>query len=236
MPLAVSLALLTAGCGGDDSEPELPEPIETPTPDNPDQPTPDEPKPDEPTPDKPEEPKYHTPEECEFLCSWKVCWEKIDWYRCMNGKWSYYESDIYDAPASYHKWYGWPYHLAFLKDAYGYLCAIWNTSAVVDLDNLVKLVEEKGSINYNDEVILTDGVLRGSHMFHTKWYPEANKDVDMLVFMSGKTVMWRWKITQFDGESFTASPAHYDFPKAEDGSIHCFTTYKFKRFVPETNQ
>lgn len=58
----------------------------------------------------------------------------------------------------------------------------------------------------------------------------------MLLFFSASGNVWeRWKITQFDGESFTASLAYYDFPKREDGSNYCFTTYKFVRYVPQTN-
>lgn len=227
---ALSLALLTSSCGGDDSEPEPPEPIEKPTPDDPTPDEPEEPTPDEPVPDAP---KYYTPEESEFHGAWKVCWEKVETYKCFNGRWSLYETEIYEAPDQFHKWNGWPYHLGFLEDAYGYLCAIWDTSAIADLDNLVSLVGQKGSTKYSYEVILTDGGLSGNSMFHVKWYPEANKDVDMLVFMSGKTVMWRWKITKFDGESFMVSPAFYDFDKPEDGAIDFFWSYKFERYTPQ---
>lgn len=234
LPMALSMALLTTACGGD--EPEPPEPIETPTPDEPtpDEPTPDEPTPDEPTPDVS---KYYTPEESEFYGMWRVCWEKIDWYRCFNNKWSYTESDIYDGPTSWHSWYGWPYYLGILKDTRGYLYSIWESLAIGDFDNLVSLVEQKGSIKYSDfEVILTDGVLSGNSASYIEWHPNVKNDVDMLLFFSASGNVWeRWKITQFDGESFTASPAHYDFPKREDGSNYCFTTYKFVRYVPQTN-
>lgn len=228
LPLTLSLALLTTGCGGDDSEPEPPEPIEKPTPE---EPTPEEPTPDEPTPDEPS--NYYTPEESEFYGTWRVCWEKVERYRCFNGKWSLYQTDIYEAPDEFHKWYGWPYYLGFLKDAGGYLCAIWDLSAINDFDNLVSLVEQKGSTKYSYEVVLADGSLSGNSMFRVNWYPEANAGVGMLVFKSGKTVMWRWKITQFDGESFMVSPAHYDFDKPEDGAIDFFWSYRFVRYTPQ---
>lgn len=227
LPVFIVMAMLTTGCGDDEPETEPSQPIENL---NPDDSTTDEPKPDEPNPDEPEpEPSnYYTPEQSEFYGLWRVYWEKVEWFRCFNGKWSPYKTEITDNQEELNKEYGWPYNIGFLQDSFGYFCVTWDWKAIADFDNLVNLVEQKGSAKY-EYMTLTDGSLSGGDMFRVKWYPEANTDVDMLVFMSGKSVMWRWKITQFDGESFMATPAHYDFDKPEDGAIDIFKSYKFER-------
>lgn len=235
-PLATALILLATGCGGDEPEPapETPPETEQPGPETPENPdTPDEPeKPEEP--DQPDTPdgdktKYHVPEENEFLGQWVVYWQKCENWQCFYGKWVK-RGDEFTNEADIRS--GFPYQIAFLHDAQGHNRMIWGSwVAIAHYEDILKLVAEKGSGHF-DGLYVNDGQFSGDAMQWT-WYPEANTDVGMIVVSSGKTNMHRWKITQFDGDSFTASPAHYDFPKAEEGNTASFYTRKYKRYVPK---
>lgn len=237
-PLATALILLATGCGGDEPEPapETPPETEQPGPETPENPdTPDEPEkpaePDQPATPDGDKTKYHVPEENEFLGPWRVYWQKCETWRYFYGKWTKTEEEIEDE-AYIQKQSGFPYFIAFVRDAWDQNRIIWGSGpAAIYYNDVLKLVAEKGSGHF-EGLYVEDGLFSGDAM-QWIWYPEANTDVSMIVLKSGKNVSYRWKITQFDGDSFTVSPAFYDFPKGEDGDIHFFYTRKYRRFVPQ---
>lgn len=230
---------MTTSCGNDDPDapdqeeqvPSTPQQPDTPDkPDNPDNPdTPDDPSQNDPNED--DNSKYFTPTEKDFLGAWRAYWVKMETYKCHDNKWSLSETEILDEnTAGASDFWGWARYIGFINDDLNPNKLLWEYGAAY-LDVINQAIANKESWSMEYGIVLDKGKITGGNYYNWIWYPDANTNVSMLVLKDSKDVQYRWKITQFDGESFTSSPAFYDdFPSNKEGDQKTFYTYKYRRY------
>lgn len=238
LSMILSFSCITVSCGNDEPDEAEPPYQETPKPEEPDQPNePDEPEePENPeTPDDKDPPegdtsKYFTPTEKDFLGAWKAYWAKRETYKCSAGKWKLSETEVFTSD-NIGYFSNWAKTIAFLDDNLNRQKLLWDDAAS-HLTTILSAIENRESWIMWYNIQLENGVIKGGNVYDWTWYPKANTDVSMIVLSGGKNVQHRWKITQFDGESFTSSPPFYDdFPSYKDGDMKTFYTFKYRRFT-----
>lgn len=236
--LTVALSSVVVSCGKDEPDkPDVPPETETPVPDEPSQPDepsdPGEPEePDNPSNQEPPEgdsSNYFTPTATDFLGAWRAYWVKKETYKCKNGKWSLSETEIYSDNIGTLQ--NWAKIIAFIDDDLNGKKLIWDYTAS-HYSTIIEAINNRDSWIMNYDIALENGVITGGNYYNWTWYPNVNEGVSMIVLNSGKTVQHRWKISQFDGDSFTSSPPFYDdFPSNKEGDLKNFYTYKYRRFT-----
>lgn len=180
---------------------------------------------EDPEPPAGNESKYFIPSEEDFMGRWQAYWQKKEIYWAKGGKWEKTDTEILEGNAN-SSW-GWAYKIAFLNDKYGQFRLIWG-DAVSRLEDIV-LALQNGEETTIANVVL-DGGLFMANYYKCEWYENAGNDVSMIVLKDHKnTVQYRWKVSQFDGDTFTVTPAHYDFPSYKEGTMTIFNSYKFKK-------
>lgn len=173
--------------------------------------------------------QYYLPEDSDFMASWQVYWEESEYWNYTNGTWKKVSTRITDENTLDRSWDGWPYYITFLQESNGNHRLIWGYSAAIGkLSQILDAIENKGDIKV-DNLYIDNGVLSGD-VYHWIWY--SHSEMIVLKNVSSGTIAHQWKISHFDGESFTVSPV-YDFPNPNQMSTKYFYTRKYRKYQPK---
>lgn len=235
--IAISLIQLQS-CNRDESED-----IEIEEPSEPNIVIPDEPE-DQIESDNPEnfdEPNssdengnYYIPSKDELYGAWKCYWDKCETYTLRNGSWKRTSTEIRDesqiASDQFKNYSTFPYQMGLLKDAYGDRM-IWGWS-VDKLDEINSNILNKVDTTISD-VQISYGGLSGN-VYKWSYYEDMGERKPMLVIEIFKNNYKRWDISEFDGDSFLATPSFYDRPSSVkvEGDWSVFYSYRFRRYEP----